>query len=892
MMKINKKVLLAVLFMLLFSASVSAQFVGHSASQILAGTFPSGSYVFPNDLEVNGNVSVAGSVDISGDLNLSSNNEFNIGNNSLKDLDKNAEIDGSVLGIMMTNPPNQELPHFILQSGGSSQASVILRSLMIANEINDFHNTTDRTDCPAYMSEIGEELKIDCNTTTTGADLLVSDDLQVVGDTWIKDADGEWKFMTKVLRDIDNIQNNMVSSDLNFNLYANGGNVYFNITEINDDNIAVTINHTEYFISSSSQVQLSTGTYTAPVQNYIYYEMSGGVPVLSKGTSLPIGDFAYLGCAKIGNASGSSFENYGSCTNSATTDAIIQGTQFRFYYSGVLYIDGFDPIVSSDSFYVGNGSALFVTTVNNLGVEKNTSVDGFYFINSTGDFVNANSLDVFDNYYDGTSIGVNKFFPVVWGVMKQDGNSRLVAVLPNAPSTEYSSANAADVDNEQIANYFPPDSSLKRLFLPIGKTVIKKVVGTDTNQVLLNGLYYRDIRGFTGASVGGSSGGITSHAQLSELDYASSGHTGFVSDSGDTINGNVTIINGVAGQQLKLSWAGSNYTDVYSDVNGDLVINPDGNILYFGPKSNDTRDIIFRRGDGPGNLVEYIIRSAADVLLFEKPRGDGSNLISYRFGNVGGNASTNAFWQGYQMLSPAVNISGGITYPVLAQGWTWTNDVDPTDLVFKFQLGNTRGANASFGFEPFGSGGNVYFLPDSGGAVGFGTTGPAVLVEVEDTTIDGDIFRLQDSDGTCDANPEAGGVTWTCASDEEIKTNIVNKTDSVLDKLDQLRITEYNVKVKKKYIKDYKPKKIIDGKEVGGEPIYDVMEYWGNETKTGVIAQEYAEIFPDRVQEKDGILMVKSINDWEFVKAFQELKEENDLIKSELCSKDGTYSWC
>ena len=105
--------------------------------------------------------------------------------------------------------------------------------------------------------------------------------------------------------------------------------------------------------------------------------------------------------------------------------------------------------------------------------------DGFYYINSTNHFVNENSLDNFDEYADGTPIGVNKFFPIVWGVVRQDGHGRLVAVLPNAPSTEYASAADADIDNEGITNYFPPDSSLKRIFLPIAKTVIKKQVAAD-----------------------------------------------------------------------------------------------------------------------------------------------------------------------------------------------------------------------------------------------------------------------------------------------------------------------------------------------------------------------------------------------------------------------------
>ena len=41
----------------------------------------------------------------------------------------------------MTNPPNVEAPHLILQSGGASQGSVLARSFIIANENTTILNT-------------------------------------------------------------------------------------------------------------------------------------------------------------------------------------------------------------------------------------------------------------------------------------------------------------------------------------------------------------------------------------------------------------------------------------------------------------------------------------------------------------------------------------------------------------------------------------------------------------------------------------------------------------------------------------------------------------------------------------------------------------------------------
>ena len=75
------------------------------------------------------------------------------------------------------NPPNPEVPHFYVQTGGESQFSGMVRSWGIVNEDVAFLQSADnRTDCPEYFAKINETLQIDCNTTTTGADFFVSDE--------------------------------------------------------------------------------------------------------------------------------------------------------------------------------------------------------------------------------------------------------------------------------------------------------------------------------------------------------------------------------------------------------------------------------------------------------------------------------------------------------------------------------------------------------------------------------------------------------------------------------------------------------------------------------------------------------------------------------------------
>jgi len=76
------------------------------------------------------------------------------------------------------------MPHFWIQNGAGSQASGVSRSFMIVNENPTQQNTTNITSCIEYAAYAGKTLYIDCNTTTTGADLLVGDDMQVIGDTF------------------------------------------------------------------------------------------------------------------------------------------------------------------------------------------------------------------------------------------------------------------------------------------------------------------------------------------------------------------------------------------------------------------------------------------------------------------------------------------------------------------------------------------------------------------------------------------------------------------------------------------------------------------------------------------------------------------------------------
>ena len=135
---------------------------------------------------------------------------------------------------------------------------------------------------------------------------------------------------------------------------------------------------------------------------------------------------------------------------------------------------------------------------------------------------------------------------------------------------------------------------------------------------------------------------------------------------------------------------------------------------------------------------------------------------------------------------------------------------------------------------------------DVNGNVGIGTTSPTILTHINSAS-DTDILRLQDSDGTCDHNPESSSETVTCSSDRKLKTNIED-ADSAIRKFEKIKIRKYDV--------------IVSGNE-----------------RVGVIAQEIQQTNPDMVHDVDGTLFVEQPNPWELLKAIQELQQDVDSIK-------------
>src|SRR3990167_8064423 len=223
------------------------------------------------------------------------------------------------------------------------------------------------------------------------------------------------------------------------------------------------------------------------------------------------------------------------------------------------------------------------------------------------------------------------------------------------------------------------------------------------------------------------------------------------------------------------------------------------------------------------------------------------------------------------------NVQGGIsilTPNSVAGVLAWGDPEDNLAALMQYRHDVTRleisthEANAAIRFATGAESPAMTILSD--GNVGIGTTTPQFILSVENSS-EGDTFQLYDTDGNCLQDPDSGGITTSCSSDEKYKENIRDTSLLAVEKLRGINIRDYDLRST-------------------------------GESKTGVVAQELELTRPDLVRditftyteqifdgeatttatttETTKFVTLPSI--WEMVKAIQELDAKQQDLEARV----------
>lgn len=293
--------------------------------------------------------------------------------------------------------------------------------------------------------------------------------------------------------------------------------------------------------------------------------------------------------------------------------------------------------------------------------------------------------------------------------------------------------------------------------------------------------------------------------------------TGGAGGTGNTYGGGFTFLGGKGGTTTGSGGSGvtGGVISLTAGAGGD---NTGSNFAQNG----GTVDII----SGAGGSASTATGSSAN--------GGNGGLISITAGQGGTNGASGSG----SPLGGGITLTGG-------QGGTISSGTNP------------RGGHITINGGAVGSGGSggtpgyVLLQSTTGGFVGIGNASPGTLLYVgSGSTTDGNVFTIQDSDGTCAFNPESGGATITCSSDLSLKHDVQDLTIGLAE-INQLRPTSFRMNV-------------------------------NDELHSGFIAQEIQTVFPDLVRMlPDGNLGVSEGGLMPYVvKAIQEIDVKVELLSS------------
>lgn len=272
------------------------------------------------------------------------------------------------------------------------------------------------------------------------------------------------------------------------------------ITQNSNENLKFFIagEYLEHTSDSMSVIATSyAGTDTSPNIVYVYVKNDSGSPLLVASNTPPEGSISHVDCVIInsGAISTSSRTKLGYFSEVLTDDKLLTKLWHTELEEGVSHRSGLTHSATTTALTTASGTVRAAFNIVNIG-SLVTSTDGFYHILNSGTWEYRTNFQ-FSQYGDGNTIGVSKYYCVVFGVMLDSPTCKLFAIVQDKPSTEYYSAQTAYNDEEEKRVTAPSNEFLKISFLPICFVIIQNI--SPYNLVSIGSSYSHSI-----TTVGGS----------------------------------------------------------------------------------------------------------------------------------------------------------------------------------------------------------------------------------------------------------------------------------------------------------------------------------------------------------------------------------------------------
>lgn len=339
--------------------------------------------------------------------------------------------------------------------------------------------------------------------------------------------------------------------------------------------------------------------------------------------------------------------------------------------------------------------------------------------------------------------------------------------------------------------------------------------------------------------------------------------------------------------------------------------NPSGYKLYVVDTADtNTAGLIVEKTDTTsstrygGIIRETSSRTAGSSVGLAAQARTSAASVGGAFTGLDAIAYTPTTWNGSATTAMGIN-----TNVFNNDAGTFSNMMGIKADVGQYSTGTVTNAISAYLQAPFNSGGgtmtNAYTLyveSPTGGTnkysiyqtgteknylqadTGIGTNSPAVRLEIENTAIDGNVLRLQDSDGICDHNPEAGAETVVCASDTSLKSDIedINIT-KVIDKISKINVRSYTVNASGDRMAGVIAQELL---LTNPEMVHNTTltscdtKIYTTETFNNITNQTETVDIEQKANCKDEpLLMVEQPNIWELVAIIQEQHKEIDSLK-------------